>query len=127
MNFIKLDDQFSEDCLTLNIWSPDLEQNLDDNKKCKKRFNVMVYLFAGTSSIFQQFPFTDENNNSYLSYGGDVLAALHDTIVVTFNFRQGLLSSLYLEDVYSGKENSLNKCTILKYQSIYLAFCYLIS
>ena len=40
------DDVFSEDCLFMNIYTPNLE-NLKVNGKCEKRYSVMIYIMGG--------------------------------------------------------------------------------
>ena len=92
-------DKFSEDCLYMNIYTPNLASKV--NGKCHKKFNVMVYIYGGTSSIFQMSPLVDEFNKTHLSYSGD-LYPLHDTIIVLMNFRQELFGSLYLENEFNG-------------------------
>ena len=47
-------------------------------------------------------PFLDRNNKSHLTLSGDHFAALHNTILVTLNFRADLFSSLYLENEFHG-------------------------
>lgn len=89
------DEPFSEDCLHLNVWTPNLADARVDGR-CKRKFPVMIYFFGGTSSIFQKSPFLDANNRSHLSYNGEYFAT-RDTILVSVNFRQELFASLYLE------------------------------
>ena len=46
-------------------------------------------------------PFRDENGQSHLAFSGDMFSALHNTIVVTLNYRVQLFASLYLLDELS--------------------------
>lgn len=81
------DDRFDENCLYANIWTPNLENARDENGKCKKLSNVMLYIFGGTSSAYQMLPFKDTDEVAdYLLYFGEVFAQ-QDSILVTFNFR----------------------------------------
>ena len=81
------DDQFDENCLFANIWTPNLENTRNENGECKQLSNVMLYIFGGTSSAYQMLPFKDENEDAdYLLYSGEVFAQ-QDTILVTINFR----------------------------------------
>ena len=43
-------------------------------------------------------PFLDEKGQSHLSMSGEMFPALHDTILVTLNYRVELFASLYLLD-----------------------------
>jgi para-nitrobenzyl esterase len=71
----------SEDCLSLNIWSPGAGQ--------QKR-PVMVYLHGG-GFVF--------GSGSEALYDGTCFATQHDIVVVTCNYRLGLLGFLYLGDL----------------------------
>jgi len=93
--------EFSEDCLYMNLYIPNLESN-KVNGICKKKYNVMLYVYGGKSSIYQEAKMKDKDAYAPLSYSGELFAALHDTIFVAFNYRQELFSSLYLEDEFKG-------------------------
>lgn len=71
----------SEDCLSLNIWSPGADQ--------QKR-PVMVYLHGG-GFVY--------GSGSEPIYDGTSFATQHDIVVVTCNYRLGLLGFLYLGDL----------------------------
>src|SRR5215813_3584183 len=71
----------SEDCLSLNIWSPGADQ--------QKR-PVMVYIHGG-GFVF--------GSGSEPLYDGTSFATQHDIVVVTCNYRLGLLGLLYLGDL----------------------------
>ena len=79
-------DLFSDDCLYLNLWTPNLD-GLKVNGVCTSKKNVMVYIIGSNSSIYQMFPFADADDRAYLAYNGQLFAALHDTIIVIFNYR----------------------------------------
>ena len=61
----------------------------------------MIYIYGGKSSIYALTPLTDENGKAHLSYDGELFSALHDTILVTFNYRHDLLATMYLENEFS--------------------------
>ncbi|KAH8667920.1 Alpha/Beta hydrolase protein [Tricladium varicosporioides] len=66
-------DTFSEDCLTLNVWVP-------TGGEAKKA--VMIYIYGGS--------FTSGSTQTNI-YNGQHLAAEQDVIVVTLNYRVGIL------------------------------------
>jgi carboxylesterase type B len=71
----------SEDCLVLNIWSPELPKS-GTNFEAKP---VMFFIYGGgfaIGSIYQSI------------YGGQVLAT-NDAVVVTANYRLGNFGFLY--------------------------------
>ena len=74
--------EMSEDCLYLNIWTPVMEES-----SALKPVIVYIYGngFKGGSANFDE---TD----------GRVLSALGDVVVVTFNYRSGVLGFLDLEN-----------------------------
>ena len=45
-------------------------------------------------------PLLTESNESVLSYSGELFASLHNSILITFNFRSSLFSDLYLDSIY---------------------------
>lgn len=73
----------SENCLSLNIWSPGADQ--------QKR-PVMVYIHGGGFVI---------GSTSDPLFDGTSFATQHDIVVVTCNYRLGLLGFLYLGDLAS--------------------------
>jgi len=75
----------SEDCLTLNVWTPALDG--------KKRA-VMVWLHGGGFTA-------GSGNNS--NYNGFRLAKNQDVVVVSINHRLGIFGYLYLGDVGGAK------------------------
>src|SRR5580704_6291467 len=80
-----IDGQQSEDCLTLNVWTPALDS---------KRRPVMVWIHGGAFTI---------GSGAQSLYDGSVLARRGDTVVVTVNYRLGPLGFLRLADVTNGK------------------------
>jgi len=94
-------DTFSEDCLHVNIFTPDLE-TIKVNGHCTRKHRVIVYIHGHTQSIAMQFPFVDQNGKQQLAISGDLFAALHDTIVVSLNYRSGLLGTLVLGNKLNG-------------------------
>ena len=78
----------SEDCLTLNIWTP----AVDDNRR-----PVLVFLHGGGQT---------QGHGSAPLLDGSRLARRGDIVVVTMNFRLGVLGSLYAPDRHgSGSTN----------------------
>lgn len=75
----------SEDCLALNIWTPDLNPGA--------RRPIMVYVHGGGYMTGSgTAPLTD----------GAILAARHDVVVVTVNHRLNAFGYLYLEQLAPG-------------------------
>jgi para-nitrobenzyl esterase len=71
--------QFAEDCLTLNVWTPDTD--------ARAARPVMVYIHGGAYST--------GSANLERQYG-DALAAAGDVVVVSINHRLNALGYLYL-------------------------------
>src|SRR5271156_2862019 len=80
-----VDGEQSEDCLTLNVWTPALDG---------KRRPVMVWIHGGAFTI---------GSSSQSIYDGATLARRGDTVIVTINYRLGPLGFLRLADVTNGK------------------------
>jgi para-nitrobenzyl esterase len=74
-----------EDCLYLNIWTP----GLDDARR-----PVLVWIHGG---VF------NSGSGSLPAYDGSRLAARGDVVVVTINYRLGMLGFLNLNEVTGGK------------------------
>lgn len=74
-----------EDCLYLNIWTP----GLDDARR-----PVMVWIHGGA--------FTSGSGSS-LVYNGRTLSTRGDVVIVTINYRLGVLGFLNLSEVTGGK------------------------
>jgi para-nitrobenzyl esterase len=93
----------SEDCLTLNIWTPALDG---------KSRPVMVWIHGGAFTI---------GSGAQPLYDGSVLARRGDVVVVTVNYRLGPLGFLRLADVTGGKipstgaEGMLDQVAALKW------------
>src|ERR1700683_436130 len=82
---MKIDQQQSEDCLNLNLWTPALD---------RARRPVMVWIHGGGFTI---------GGGSQEIYNGSVLAKRGDVVVVTINYRLGPLGFLRLNDVTHGQ------------------------
>src|ERR1700719_4861160 len=80
-----IDGEQSEDCLTLNVWTPALDG---------KRRPVMVWIHGGGFTI---------GASSQALYDGSNLARRGDVVLVTVNYRLGPLGFLRLADVTGGK------------------------
>ena len=78
-------DTMSEDCLTLNVWSPGLDG----------RRPVMVWIHGGAFTA---------GSSSQPVYDGARLAAEADVVVVTINYRLGALGFLCPDDAEPGTE-----------------------
>ncbi len=79
----------SEDCLTLNIWTP----AVDDNRR-----PVLVFLHGGGQA---------QGHGSAPLLDGSRLARRGDIVVVTMNFRLGVLGSLYAPDRHGAGSTNL--------------------
>jgi len=75
----------SEDCLYLNIWTP----GLDGAKR-----PVMVWIHGG---------FFTTGAGSWLRYNGRTLSTRGDVVIVTINYRLGVLGFLNLNEVTKGR------------------------
>ncbi|UCD08665.1 MAG: carboxylesterase/lipase family protein [Dehalococcoidales bacterium] len=85
LEMIRIPQQQSEDCLYLNIWSP----GLDDAKR-----PVMVWIHGGAFNMGSgSEPLTD----------GTKLASRGDVVVVSINYRLGLLGFLNLDEITGGR------------------------
>ncbi|AXA34200.1 carboxylesterase family protein [Francisella adeliensis] len=90
----------SEDCLNLNIWKP---------KGDKKNLPVMIFIPGGGFVV---------GAGGLEIYNGTYLAAKHDVIVVTLNYRLGALGFLrYMENATNIKGNFglLDQITAMKW------------
>lgn len=76
----------SEDCLTLNVFSPGADG---------KRRPVVVWIHGGAFIM---------GSGSTPLYHGTSFASRHDLVVVTLNYRLGVLGLLYLGDLAPGRE-----------------------
>jgi para-nitrobenzyl esterase len=83
----------SEDCLTLNVWTPGLDRTA--------RRPVMVWLHGGGFTI---------GSGSEPWYEGHRLARRGDVVVVTVNYRLGLLGSLPSADVLGPRWEGVANC-----------------
>ncbi|MCE7028077.1 carboxylesterase/lipase family protein [Jiella avicenniae] len=75
--------EFSEDCLSLNVWTPDV----------RGKRPVLVFIHGGGFII-----------GAGSQYPGDDLAARGDVVVVTLNYRLGLLGFNPFAEVFPGDE-----------------------
>src|SRR6266480_5949943 len=85
----------SEDCLYLNIWSPGADQ--------EKR-PVMVYIHGGAFTL---------GSASDPWYDGTSFAATHNIVVVSLNYRLGILGFVYLKDLAGADANYTGNCGLL--------------
>src|ERR1700693_2082739 len=82
---MKIEQAQSEDCLSLNVWTPGLDG---------ARRPVMVWIHGGGFTI---------GAGSQEIYDGSVLARRGDVVVVTINYRLGPLGFLRLCDITNGR------------------------
>jgi para-nitrobenzyl esterase len=86
----------SEDCLTLNIWTP----ACDDARR-----PVMVWLHGGAYV---------NGSGATASWGGHSFAASEDTVLVTINYRLNAFGYLHLNDLPDGSdERGSGNCGLL--------------
>jgi len=85
----------SEDCLSLNIWSPGADQ--------EKR-PVMVWIHGGAFTL---------GSASDPWYDGTSFAANHNIVVVTLNYRLGILGFVYLKDLAGADAGYTGNCGLL--------------
>src|SRR6266700_7176766 len=85
----------SEDCLYLNIWSPGTEG--------EKR-PVMVWIHGGAFTL---------GSASDPWYDGTSFAANHNIVVVTLNYRLGILGFVYLKDLAGADAGYTGNCGLL--------------
>src|SRR5690625_46310 len=86
--------RMSEDCLNLNIWSPEAYE---------KRRPVMVWIHGGAFM---------RGSGSSGTYDGTSVSANGDVVVVTFNYRLGVMGFLHLDDI-NDEYTSSGNCGIL--------------
>jgi para-nitrobenzyl esterase len=85
----------SEDCLSLNIWSP----GADHEKR-----PVMVWIHGGGFTFGSAFePW----------YDGTSFAATHNIVVVTLNYRLGILGFVFLKDLAGADAAYTGNCGLL--------------
>lgn len=89
------EDNTSEDCLYLNVWSPSAD---------KRRRPVMVWIHGGAFTV---------GSGSGQLYDGHSFAAEGDVVVVTFNYRLGALGFLHLGDIGGDDFSGSCNCGIL--------------
>ncbi|HEU5226378.1 MAG TPA: carboxylesterase/lipase family protein [Ktedonobacteraceae bacterium] len=85
----------SEDCLYLNVWSPGTEG--------QKR-PVMVYIHGGAFTL---------GSASDPWYDGTSFAARHNIVVVTLNYRLGILGFVYLKELAQADAVYTGNCALL--------------
>jgi para-nitrobenzyl esterase len=78
----------SEDCLTLNVWTPAADA---------RRRPVLVFIHGGAFLM---------GSGSTLLYNGARLSSRGDVVVVTLNYRLGVLGSLALDGVVPGADDA---------------------
>jgi len=101
---------YDEDCLFLNVWTPEVEPIFGPKSEARRpgRRPVMVYFHGGAYSTGSV---TDPLND------GEALAARGDVVVVTVNHRLNALGYLYMPDRFpdSGNAGQLDLIVALKW------------
>ncbi len=85
----------SEDCLYLNIWSPGTEG---------QKHPVMVWIHGGAFTL---------GSASDPWYDGTSFAARHNIVVVTLNYRLGILGFVSLKDLAGADADYTSNCGLL--------------
>ena len=99
----KVDGPQSEDCLFLNIWTPGTDH---------ARRPVMVWLHGGYLTM---------GSGSQSAFRGSLLAVIGNVVVVTLNYRLGVLGFLNLKEITGGQipatgnEGILDQISALKW------------
>lgn len=87
--------EYSEDCLNLCVWTP----ACDDKKR-----PVVVYIHGGGHF---------EGSNSDFPFDGQHLIGSHEAVMVSINYRLGVLGYLYVADILGEKYASSGNCGLL--------------
>ncbi|CAG2177738.1 unnamed protein product, partial [Oppiella nova] len=87
-----LNQEMSEDCLYLNIWSPSLPESTGALKP------VMFWIHGGGMIV---------GSSVEKWYSGHVLAAMGDVVVVTFNYRLNVFGLLYTGAKHAGAPGNM--------------------
>ena len=85
----------SEDCLSLNIWSPGADHEMRP---------VMVWIHGGAFTL---------GSASDPWYDGTSFAATHNIVVVSLNYRLGILGFVYLKDLAGADASYTGNCGLL--------------
>ena len=80
----------AEDCLTVNVWSPAFDGAPEPPAAAEARRPVLVWIHGGAFTT---------GTGAIPWYDGSRLAARGDVVVVTFNYRLGVLGFLHLGDI----------------------------
>lgn len=83
----------NEDCLSINVWTP-------KNRASNAKLPVMVFIYGG--GFFRGSSSFEPYKGAYL-YNGSYLSANENVVVVTFNYRVGVLGFLAFKE-YNGDE-----------------------
>jgi para-nitrobenzyl esterase len=89
--------EVAEDCLYLNVWTPAADE---------KRRPVMVWIHGGAFRM---------GTGAGLGYDGSVLSAEGDVVVVTLNYRLGVLGFTYAPEIGSSNLGLLDQIAALEW------------
>ena len=90
---------FTEDCLFLNVWSP--------NVNTAQKLPVLVWIHGGSFYY---------GGSSFDFYNGETLAAMTNSVVVTFNYRVSSLGFLTTnEDLANGNQGIWDQVEVLRW------------
>ena len=87
----------SEDCLTLNVWTP------DETKAAERAWPVLVWIHGGSFV---------NGSGSVPWYDGTALASRGDVVAVTINYRLGPFGYLDLSELQIARELGISPGTV---------------
>ena len=99
------DNNFSENCLHLNLFLPPLNLNFSNQNQliCNRNFPILVYIFGGVGSYNQPTRFHTSDSRAFnLAYNGEHLASEYDVITVVINYRVSMLGHIYVPGKLTG-------------------------
>ena len=97
INMWKSPGPFSEDCLYLNIWTPAIAYHRKAIPAADPSEKTPILVFFHGSSAYQ-------SSSNLDLYDPSTFVAATNIIVITVNYRLGVLGFLYLEGVYPGNQ-----------------------
>jgi len=102
---VKYENQTSEDCLYLNVYTPYIP-SADAPCDCSAKKPVMVYFYGGSF---------EEGWANVQDYDGGNLVSRGDVVVVTLNYRVGILGSVTTANELDGNQGIKDQILALKW------------